>query len=58
MNIGKGQTKRGFYVGRIIYLWGMAEKGRFAEPWAGEDWIYIRRGNKHYRTLLHSEPVN
>ena len=32
-------TKRTSYVGRIVYLWGMARKGTFAEPWVNEEWI-------------------
>ena len=46
-------SKREQYVARIKYLWGMAEKGRFAESWVDEKWIYIRRGSRQYRTLLH-----
>jgi len=48
-------TRRESFVARIKYLWGFAKKGRKSELWANEKWIYIRRGKKEYRTLLHPE---
>jgi len=49
----KGETERRWRCDRICHIWGLAKRGPFVDAWANEEWIYIRRGSKEYRTPLH-----